>query len=717
MFRLNKLISYTSFLIILATLPLAAIESNVERSEHVEGQLIAEVMTIQPGKSFTIALRMKMDEHWHTYWRNGADSGLPTEITWTLPDSFKAGEMQWPFPEKVDTPPLVTYGYHDEIYLLTEIKVPANLKSGEKINISARADWLECEEVCIPGGVDLKLSLDVAEEPAKLDEKWIKAFSDARALLPLKDSGWQFAATEKEGQIVVKGQGPDWFDADLGKVYFFPYEYGLIDYAKVQESEYKDGQLTLKIIRPEDAEKMIVEGILVSQNGWRGQGSEKAHYIKVANDSQLKGAATGSSSGLDSIFLALIFSFFGGMILNLMPCVLPVLSLKIMGFVQQANEDKSQAWKHGAVFTLGVLVSFWVLAGSLLVLRAGGEQLGWGFQLQEPVFLIVLSAFLFLFGISMFGVFEIGTSLTTIEGKTGKKAGWAGSFISGVTATVVATPCTAPFMGSALGFALTQPVWASMSIFTFLGLGMAFPYVLLASIPGLLKFIPKPGRWMESMKEFMGFLLLATVLWLLWVLGLQAGTNMVIIVLGALLVLGIAGWIYGRWGNLAMSLKSRRISTAVAVIITIATLFLTIDNVDSFAETPQGTQSSSEGIQWQDYSETLVDDLRGSGKAVFLDFTAAWCLSCQVNERVAFSSEEVQDKFTELGITAIKADWTSRDDKVTKALAKFGRNSVPLYVYYPAGENQEAILLPEIITPGIVLDVFEKGASAALTTK
>jgi len=717
MIRFIKQITFSLLLTFLVVIPLTATESSIERSENVEAQLISEVMTIQPGKSFTIALRMKMDEHWHTYWRNGADAGLPTEIVWTLPDGFKAGELQWPFPENINTPPLVTYGYHDQIFLLTEIDAPADVSPGEKITISARADWLECEEVCIPGGVDLILNMEVAEGAAKITEKWVKDFSDTRVLLPLKDSGWKFAANEKDSQLIVQGQSPDWFDSDLGNVYFFPYEFGLIEYAKPQVAEFKNGLLNLKVIRPEGAEKMTVEGILVSQNGWRGQGSEKSHYIKIEEQSELQGTST-ESVGFGSIFYYLLLAFGGGIILNLMPCVLPVLSLKIMGFVQQANEDKSQAWKHGAVFTLGVLVSFWVLAGSLLVLRAGGEQLGWGFQLQEPVFLIILSAFLFLFGLSMFGVFEIGTSLTTIEGKTGNKKGWVGSFVSGVTATVVATPCTAPFMGSALGFALTQPEWVSMSIFTFLGLGMAFPYVLLASIPSLLKFIPKPGRWMESMKEFMGFLLLATVLWLLWVLGLQAGANMVIVVLGALLVISVAGWIYGRWGNLAMPQKSRNISTALAVIITIVTLVFTIDSIDTFAETPQGNMAtSSEGIQWQNYSESLVSELHNSGQAVFIDFTAAWCLSCQVNERVAFSSEEVQNKFTELGITAIKADWTSRDDKITKALAGFGRNSVPLYVYYPAGKNQEPILLPELITPGIVLDAFENTGSAELTTK
>ena len=396
MIRFVKHINSIFFLVVLVVAPLLASESTIERSEHVEAQLLSEVVTIQPGKSFTVALRMKMDEHWHTYWRNGADAGLATEITWTLPEGFSAGEIKWPFPEIIDTPPLVTYGFHDQIFLMMEIQAPENIELGKQMRLSAKAEWLECEDVCIPGGVELVLDLEVTEGSAKIDEKWVKAFSDARILLPLEDSGWEFAAIENNGQIMLQGLSPDWFDSDLGDVYFFPYEYGLIDYAAQQKAEFKNGTLSLNLTRPEAAEKMVIEGILVSQNGWRGSGSERSHYIKIESQSEIIEQTGVETSAIGNIFYFLLLAFGGGIILNLMPCVLPVLSLKIMGFVQQASEDKSQAWKHGVVFTLGVLVTFWTLAGSLLILRAGGEQLGWGFQLQEPVFLIFLSALVFL---------------------------------------------------------------------------------------------------------------------------------------------------------------------------------------------------------------------------------------------------------------------------------------------------------------------------------
>jgi len=703
MFSLKKILFYI-FLFFL----ISAIQAgNVERSENVEAELVSEVSTIQAGVPVTIALRLKMDEGWHTYWRNGADSGLPTEINWSLPDGFSAEGIQWPYPENIITPPLVSYGYHGEIFLLNKIIVPDKLNIGETVVFSARVDWLECEDVCIPGGVDLKIELEVVKDQPKLNEKWVEAFSEARSLQPVKDSGWEFTAIEDDSFITLQAKAPEWFNGNPGKANFFPYEFGVIEYNQKQEQSYRNGILTVKLKRPSDAESIPIEGVLVVESGWRGEGSEKAHYIN-AEKGILFAEANNQNFKLTTILKYLLFAFLGGIILNLMPCVLPVLSLKIMGFIQQASEEKTQAWKHGALFTFGVLATFWILAGTLLILRAGGEQIGWGFQLQEPTFLIILSVFLFLFGLSMFGVFEIGTSLTTIEGKTGSKSGLFGSFMSGVTATVVATPCTAPFMGSALGFSLTQPAWASMAIFTFLGLGMAFPYVLLASVPGFLKFVPKPGRWMESMKQFMGFLLVATVLWLLWVLSIQTGSDMVIVVLGALLIISIAGWIYGRWGNIAMSKKSRTISTIVAVLLLVSSMYASIGSLEDIATRPQlGNSSSSGSINWQPYSDQLVQDLVDKGDPVFIDFTAAWCLSCQVNDKITFSSEEVLQTINDLGITTIKADWTNRDESITKALASFGRNSVPLYVYFPGG-NKEAVLLPEIITPGILLDYLNE---------
>jgi thiol:disulfide interchange protein len=416
-------------------------------------------------------------------------------------------------------------------------------------------------------------------------------------------------------------------------------------------------------------------------------------------DSSSLGAS--NESGADeSILLAILFAFIGGMILNLMPCVLPVLSLKIMGFIKQAGEEKSKLRKHGLAFTFGVLISFWALAGLLLILRAGGEYLGWGFQLQSPSFVIVLSVLLFLFGLSLFGVFEIGVTLTAVGQNTPKGSTYTGSFFSGILATIVATPCTAPFMGSALGFALSQPAYVSMLIFTALGLGMALPYVLLTSIPALLKYVPKPGAWMETFKQFMGFLMVATVLWLIWVLSLQTGAEGVLILLGSLLLVSLSGWIYGRWSVLHKSLKTRRIAQLISGLILAGALALSLMYIKPVSAST-GSVHTQGLIEWQTFSPELVAQLRSEKKPVFIDFTAAWCLSCQVNEKVAFGSEEVQKAFADKGIAALKADWTNKDEVIAKELAKFGRNSVPLYVLYLP--DQEAVLLPEILTPDIVL--------------
>ncbi len=684
--------------------------AQLQTESHVQTELISEVTSVKPGQAFWVAVGMNMDEHWHTYWRNPGDSGLKTEIEWQLPEGFRAGPIRWPYPERIEEPPLTTFGYKDEIYLLTAITPPADFETGEEVTIRADVSWLECAEVCIPGESTMSITLPVEDRVPKADERYAALFADARSRLPLKDSEWRFSASLQEKKLQLSARPPEWFEGTLERLTFFPYENGIIDNTAKQNFEKKDNsyRLTVPLKSISDVQLDSIAGVLVTENGWRGPGSEKAVEIITPVSETLAATSTAKESRLNSIWLAILFSFLGGIILNLMPCVLPVLSIKIMGFVNQANEGEHKSWQHGLVFMLGVLASFWVLAGILLILRAGGEQLGWGFQLQSPPFLIILSAFMFLFGLSLFGVFEIGTSLTTVEGKTRKTSGWMGSFVSGVTATIVATPCTAPFMGSALGFALTQPPWVSLMVFTFLGLGMAAPFVLLSSVPALLRFVPKPGRWMESLKQFMGFLLVGTVIWLLWVLGIQAGSNAIILVLFALVLTGIGAWIYGRWGHLAMPKRTRLIASLLAFILVIGSNGFALTAVDEYAVSPaQQTASRGSGIDWQPFSRDKVQELVNQGKPVFIDFTAAWCLSCQVNERVAFGSEKVQKKFEELNITALKADWTSRDERITKALAEFGRNSVPLYVLYNGRSDAEPQILPEIITPGIILEALE----------
>jgi thiol:disulfide interchange protein len=704
--KIYLLILFACLLMITAS---ARLSAETVKPENVEAELVSEVESIQAGQPFWVALRLKMEEHWHTYWQNPGDSGLATKIKWDLPEGFRADPIQWPYPEKIEAPPLVSFGYSGEVFLLVKIYPSTSLPDGKPVTLAAKADWLECKEICLPGSAQLKIRLPVKNEIPKIDGKWAGKFAESRAKLPLSTSDWRLSAAAKDDHIIIRATPPQDYKGDLSNVIFFPIQSGLINYAAEQKLNKASEGYVIELERSEFSTEppTQIQGVLFSPQGWRGANSELALTVDV-RVSQPVAAPAIQSSALTSLWIALLFSFIGGLILNLMPCVLPVLSIKVLDFVKQADKERAKVWQHGLVFTTGVLVSFWILAGALIALRAGGEQLGWGFQLQSPPFLIILASLLFLFGLNLFGVFEMGTSLMALGGKGSGRSGWVSSFLSGALATIVATPCTAPFMGSALGFALTQPIWASMLIFTSLGLGMATPYLLLSFAPSLLLYVPKAGLWMESFKQFMGFLLMATVVWLAWVLGIQAGINGVTGLLIALVLIGMGAWIQGRWGSVINSRRARIIAHIVVVILVSCGLALAMSGAKMGAGKGTITHDNTGGIDWQPFSPERVEELRAAGKPVFIDFTAAWCLSCQVNERVAFSSEDVQKEFSRLGIVALKADWTSRDETITRALAQFGRNGVPLYVLYGQKSGEPPTILPEIITPGIVLQELKK---------
>ena len=682
----------------------------VVNTGQVEAQLVSDQTAIQPGKSFSVALRMTLEDHWHVYWQNPGEAGFPPTVDWDLPEGFEAGDIQFPYPHRVSFGDLINYGYEGTVLFIMELTAPAELPIGEDIELKASSSWLVCKTECIPQGGDLSLTLAVAEAPAP-DHRWVQAFAETRALHPLPESGWSIETAYEDTLLLVQVKPPADYQGEFNALSFFPYSEELINHSADQKFTKSNAVYQLSIPVSEFAEELpdTVAGVLVSDDGWRGSGSEKALHFAVPVSQGLAKVAPVVAGEVGSLAWALVLAFTGGMILNLMPCVLPVLSIKILGFVEQAGEERSKILKHGLIFTLGVVVSFLALAAVLLVLRAGGEQLGWGFQLQSPGFLVLISVFLFLFGLSLFGVFEIGTSLMGVGQSSTDSGGAFGTFMSGVTATVVATPCTAPFMGSALGYTLTQPAAIALLVFGVLGLGMAFPYLLLSAVPQLLRFVPRPGPWMETLKQFMGFLLMATVIWLAWVLGLQTSSDGVIYLLLALLVAGIAAWVLGKWGNIARAKYVRRISLAVALLLIAGAIWVPIGYISKLAPaTAQAATRNGDGIQWEAFSPPLVDELRDAGKPVFIDFTAAWCLSCQVNKKVAFSSNEVQQEFEKLGVQALVADWTSRDETITRALAEFGRNSVPLYVLYGGDKGQEPIILPEILTPDIVLDALKK---------
>jgi DsbC/DsbD-like thiol-disulfide interchange protein/cytochrome c biogenesis protein CcdA len=600
---------------------------------HVKVDLLSETPAIRAGQPFTVAVRLRHDPQWHTYWKNPGDAGLATKIKWTLPPGFTAGPLQWPVPHKIGDETVLNYGYGDDTLLLTEITPPLIwTKNTGRVTLKTEVQWLECKDICLPGKGEASLLLPATDAPSPLDPAAAKIFAEARALLPLPRGMVRARAGLHQGRLWVG------LPAGVGEMDFFPDDQNRFAAPKNRRM-WKAGEET---ILSYEAGNLAgaggqLSGVAVNPAGWRGPGSEQGVEVSVP----LADAPppSGSGPGL-GFWTAILLAFAGGTILNLMPCVLPVLSIKILGFVNKAAGDPRAARRHGLLYAAGVMLSFWLLAGLLLAFRAGGRELGWGFQLQSPIVVGVLAALFVVLALNLFGLFEVGTSFTRLGGFFNEKSPW-NDLGSGVLAVVVATPCTAPFMGAALGWAVVQPAPASLSIFTALGLGMAWPYALLTTSPRLLKFVPRPGPWMNGLKKVLGLLLLGTAAWLGTVLMAQ-----------------------------------------------------------------MGNRPPSPDARWEPYVAARVQEERHAGRPVFVDFTAAWCLTCQVNERTTLKDASVSNEFKKRHVALFKGDWTNRDEKITQALAELGRNGVPVYVLYPADPAAPPRLLPALLTPGIVLDAL-----------
>lgn len=699
---------------------------------HVTAELVSEYQTIAPGATWLVALRLVSDPEWHTYWRNPGDAGSPPALEWALPPGFRAGPILWPVPRRIEEPPLAVYGYEGEALFLTEVEAPRDLRPGRTVELRVRASWVVCRVDCIAEEADLTSRVGVVAGSGTRDPRWSAPLRTAFASLPRVMPEWRLSAAPTATGYTLRIAPPaDWV-RPMDSVLFLSAGGGVIRHAATQQSTAASGGYTLALTRSEYATAAAthLEGLLVSSSGWDSAGLVRAIDIIVpvaavaagasAAGAAAAGAAAASAAAAGSlepgaslpIWLVFGLAFAGGILLNLMPCVFPVVSLKVLGFTALAAEGRRRAWQHGAAFAAGVLAAFWALAAVLLALRGAGRALGWGFQLQSPAFVAALALLMFAIGLNLLGVFEVGTSFPRLARVPLPAAPLMASFGTGVLATVLATPCTAPFMGVALGFGLTQPAPYALAVFTLLGLGMASPYAVLAAWPTLLARLPRPGEWMVTFKQAVAFPLFATTAWLVWVLAQQAGADAVLRMLIGLTLLAVAAWAIGRWNRLAASRRAYVLSRGLAAVCAVAAIVLAVPHARGGADLGPAHASrdgapARGGTAWEPWSADRVAELRRAGRAVFVDFTAAWCLTCQVNERVALRARAVRERLRALDVATLKADWTSRDSAIATALAGFGRSSVPLYVLYPRDAGRPPALLPTLLTTRIVIEALE----------
>ncbi len=700
-------------LFILPYLVLSA-DPGAVRKGAVTVELVAEQTSIQPGRPFWVALKMNHDAHWHSYWINPG-TGYPTSLDWKLPEGFTAGPIVWPTPHVVkDTTGQVTgLGYENENFLFTQITPPAGLAPGSDITLQAKAGWLMCKDSCVPGEAQLELTRPLMASLVADNSSPAQKIREALAQLPKPDASWTAIATRHEKFLTLRLTPATGQTHRPTELHFFDQD-ALLDYSAPQTLREENGSYVLSLPLSSEGKPEVTRltGVLTSATGWSAGSNYGGIVIDVpfsssansgsqlsALNSQLPPAATGGLLG------TLLLAFVGGLILNLMPCVFPVIGIKILGFVNQSGNDRKKITLHGLVFASGVLVSFWTLAGVLLVLRAGGSQLGWGFQLQSPAFVFGMAVFMLIFALNMSGLFEVGLSATGVGGTLQMKDGYGGSFFTGALATLVATPCSAPFLAPALGAALSLSAVESLLIFTAIAIGLATPYLLLSIFPQAIKLLPRPGAWMETFKQFMAFPLYATVGWLLWVLAGQTkdDDNALLLIAFGFVLVAMATWVYGRFGQ-AHGKPSRQWFGRIAAAALFATGLAT--------GWPKGTSDATTTdyqVTWEKWSPEAITAAQQAGNFVYVDFTARWCATCQTNKAAIFHNDALLAEFGKRHVVLLRGDWTNKDPKITAELARWNRSAVPFNLIY-APSKPEPVILPELLTAGKVLDALTQAA-------
>ncbi len=670
--------------------------------ELVQASLVSEVSAFVPGEPFRVGVLLRMAPGWHTYWEFPGDSGLPTRVTWKLPEGFRAGPLQWPLPRKVLEPgDIEVLAYKEEVLLFAEITPPSDWVG--EARLEAVLSWLVCEQICIPGSATVSLNLPASAASSSPSEA-AGLFQRFSALVPStapppwslswqqSPEGWALRVTDVSG---------------AGLLDFLPLPAEDQTVGRVLPVVVENGTATLQIPLTSGREAPL-RGVLVAGDGADRRGWNVSSALAAAATPPLAAPAPPSAAG-GGLWSFLLFGFLGGFILNLMPCVLPVISLKIFGFLRQAGDSRRSILAHGLAFVAGIFVWFLGLAALIVLLKSAGHEVTWAFQFQNPWFNFAIGALVFVFALNLFGVFEITLPGRAVAGlaEASGHGGMVGSFLQGIFATLLATPCTAPFLGSALGFAFSQSSLVIFAMFASIAAGMGFPYLLLSAQPGWMRFLPKPGAWMERLKQFMGFPLLATLLWLLYVVGQQRGTGALIWAAAFYLSLGFAAWLYGAFTGPLAQPRTRLLGLlGVVLTLLLGGWWLVAGRFAAEVRSGAGAPSmaaESGGIAWVPFSEEALQRELAAGKPVFLDFTADWCITCKFNERTAIDTPAVREALRQGGIVAMKADWTSANPEITRKLASFGRVGVPFYLYYPAGKAAAPVELPELLTEAIVL--------------
>ncbi|WP_292075823.1 MULTISPECIES: protein-disulfide reductase DsbD family protein [Brevundimonas] len=695
--------------------PTGVVAFGPQRTERIEAELVPMSQWVAPGSTTVVAVRQKIAPGWHTYWRNPGDSGGATSLIWTLPAGVTADPILWPLPSRQRLMSLMNYGYSGAVLLPVPIHVPPTTRPGEVLTLTTDVLFLVCsDQMCVPEPMTLSLALPVREGAAPLAKPWGEEIERLVETAP-RPAGIEARVTRQGGQLILTATGGplsgDQAGADISQVYFYPFDGGRIDHAAAQSGQRGPNGLTLTLAPGKETATTALSGVLATDKGaWEITaepgaplaGAQGGEALKPLDETTATPAKTGALVFLQALGLALL----GGLVLNLMPCVFPVLAMKAAS-LSAAAHDPARARRDGLAFTAGVLVSFLVLAGALLALRAAGQAIGWGFQLQSPGVVAALALVMLLVGLNLSGVFHVGAGLQNAgSGPLSRLPGSAGAFFTGVLAVVVAAPCTAPFMAAALGAALILSWPMALAVFLMLGLGLALPYLAVSLSPGLLSRLPRPGVWMERLKGLLAFPMYGAALWLLWVFTRQGGVEAMGLLLTAALLLALAAWLTG----LAQAARQRDerpiLTTICAIVVGVLALGLAGVAAGAARSADAAPQGDSGPLAAQPWSAAAVNAATASGRPVLVNLTADWCVTCKINERAALSSPRVAKAMREANAAYLVGDWTRRDDAITRELQAHGRSGVPLYLLYRPGRAEPEIL-PQLLTEGLVVDALK----------